>query len=89
MPISPQAMRLMILLILLGMELLAVFYLRQRQVSFFAYLGWGLFSLLLPVVGPFLVILSQPGRPLLHKPKPARRARHPRTGWRSFLARWH
>ena len=68
-PISPQTMRLIILLILMSMETLAVFYLRQRRISFFSYLGWGLLSLLLPAIGPFLVILSQPGRPALHRRK--------------------
>lgn len=60
--ISPQTMRLLLLLILLGMELLAAFYLRQRRMSLLSYLGWGLLAVLLPAVGPFLVILSRPGR---------------------------
>ena len=75
-PISPQTMRLIILLNLMGMEVLAVLYLRQRKISFFGYLGWGLLSLLVPVVGPFLVILSQPGRPTQRRHKripPAKR----------------
>jgi hypothetical protein len=61
-PIPPQTMRLMILLILIGMELLAAFYLRRRRMPILSYLGWGLLALLLPAVGPFLVILSHPGR---------------------------
>jgi hypothetical protein len=58
-------MRLILLLILFGMQLQAAFYLRQRSLSFFAYLGWGLLAVLLPPVGPFLVILSQPGERIL------------------------
>ena len=59
--ISPAVMRTLILLCVIGMMLLGIFYLRQRRLSFWAYLGWGLLALLLPVVGPFLVISSAPG----------------------------
>ena len=62
-PISPQTMRLLMACILMGMELLAAFYLRQRRMPVLTYLGWGLLAVLLPVLGPFLVILSQPGSP--------------------------
>jgi hypothetical protein len=57
-------MRLILLLCLLGMELLAAMYLSQRRMPFLAYLGWGLLAVLLPVVGPFYVILRRPGRRL-------------------------
>jgi len=63
--ISAQTMHLLMLIIIIGMELLAAFYLRQRRMPVLSYLGWGLLAVLLPVVGPFWVILSQPGRPLL------------------------
>lgn len=49
---------------MLGMELLAVFYLRQRRMPLFTYLRWGLLAVLLPFVGPFLVLLQQPGQPV-------------------------
>lgn len=45
------------------MVLLAVFYLRRRELSWWAYLAWGLVALLIPILGPFLVIASRPGRP--------------------------
>ena len=61
--ISPDLMRLLLLACLLSMELLAGVYLSRRRLPFFAYLGWGLLAILLPVVGPFLVIWRQPGRP--------------------------
>ena len=63
-PLSPYLMRLFLLLCLLGMELLAAFFLSQRRLPFLAYLGWGLLAVLLPVMGPFLVILHKPGRRL-------------------------
>jgi len=46
----------------LGMALLAAFYLRRRELTIAEYIGWGLLALLLPLLGPFLVILYQPGK---------------------------
>ena len=61
MPISPDVMRGLLVLCLLGMMLLAALYLRGRRLSFVAYLRWGLLILLVPLLGPFLVILARPG----------------------------
>jgi hypothetical protein len=69
MPVTPVLMRLLILLCALGMVLMAAFYLRGRRLPLAGYLGWGLLALLLPFLGPFLVILSQPGVPLNHRPR--------------------
>jgi hypothetical protein len=44
------------------MAFLAVFYLRRRQLTWEAYCFWGLLTIVLPVLGPFLVIVSRPGR---------------------------
>ena len=46
---------------LIGMALLAAFYLRRRRLSLTGYLAWGLLAFLLPAVGPFIVILAHPG----------------------------
>ncbi len=62
--LSPDTMRVLMVLCLLGMTLLAIFFLRRRGLSFTAYLSWGLLAILLPVVGPFLVILRRPGQRL-------------------------
>ncbi len=59
--VSPDLMRLFLLVCLLGMAILAAFYLRGRSLSNLAYLGWGLLIILLPLLGPFLVLLAQPG----------------------------
>jgi hypothetical protein len=59
--IPAETMRLFLLLCFLGMALVAAFYLRGRELSFNAYLRWGMLLLLVPLLGPFLVILSQPG----------------------------
>ena len=61
MPLTVDAMRTMLLLCLLGMLLLAVQFLRKRRMSHAAYLGWGILAVLLPVLGPFLVIYFKPG----------------------------
>ena len=62
MPIPPHFMHYALLACILGMSLLATFYLRRRQLSLLAYAGWGLLALLLPLMGPFLVIWLRPGR---------------------------
>lgn len=54
-------MRLLLFICLLGMALLAALYLRTRRLSVPAFLGWGLILILLPLIGPFLVILIGPG----------------------------
>lgn len=61
--ISPDVMRSLLFICLLGMALLAAAYLRRRNLSLSAYLGWGLLIVLVPLLGPFLVILLRPGEP--------------------------
>ena len=61
MPLSADIMRFLLLLSMLGEALLAAFYLRRRQLRFTAYLRWGLLALMLPLVGPFLILLHRPG----------------------------
>jgi hypothetical protein len=56
-------MRLLILLTMLGMALLAGVYLRSRYLSRWEYVGWAMLLVLIPLLGPFLVILSGPGQP--------------------------
>lgn len=46
---------------IVAMSLLAVLYLRQRRMSWVGYLGWGLLALVIPVIGPFMVIARRPG----------------------------
>lgn len=53
--------RLMLVVDIIGLALLALLYLRQRQMSRFAYLGWGFLAVAVPVIGPFVVIASRPG----------------------------
>lgn len=62
MPFSPDIMRALLVICLLGMAVLAALFLRQRSLSLIAYLGWGLLIVLLPILGPFLVLLTRPGK---------------------------
>ena len=62
MPLSTETIRALLIGCLFFMALLAVLYLRQRQLSWIAYCAWGLLAILLPAIGPFLVILAHPGQ---------------------------
>ncbi len=71
MNITAETMRVLLIGCIAGMALLAAFYLRRREMSPGVYLAWGLLALLLPLLGPFLVILNHPGhlRPSLRRPR--------------------
>jgi hypothetical protein len=58
---SAGIIRTILLVDIVVMALLALFYLRQRRLSFAGYFGWGLLALLIPVIGPFVVIAKRPG----------------------------
>ena len=58
---TADGIRLFLLLGVFGMAALAMFYLRRRDLDFMSYLAWGLLAILLPVLGPFLVIALRPG----------------------------
>lgn len=64
MPISADTMRILLFFCLLGISLLAAFYLRRRRLTFREYLVWGLLIVLMPLVGPFLVLMAAPGKPV-------------------------
>lgn len=58
---SAGVVRIILLVDIVAMSLLALVYLRQRRMSWMGYCGWGLLALLLPVIGPFVVIARRPG----------------------------
>lgn len=58
---TPDGMRFLLLAYLLGIALLAVLFLRKRALPLPAYMGWGLLALLVPLVGPFMVLYVRPG----------------------------
>ena len=53
-----------LLLCLIGEAILAAMYLRSRELSLPAYLGWGLVIVFLPLLGPFLAVACRPGKAL-------------------------
>ncbi len=61
---TPDVIRLLLAIGLLSMAILAIVYLRRRELTITEYIGWGLLIVLLPLLGPFLVIFSQPGKPV-------------------------
>jgi hypothetical protein len=61
---TPDVIRLLLAIGLLSMAILAIVYLRRRELTIKEYIGWGLLIVLLPLLGPFLVIFSQPGKPV-------------------------
>jgi hypothetical protein len=73
--VTSETMCILIVVCLIGMVLLAVFFLRTRRMTLYSYIAWGLLALLVPFLGPFLVILSHPGESFrrTHKPKSRRR----------------
>ena len=62
MQLSPDLMRSLLLVCMLTMVILAVFYLRQRKLTQMAYVFWGLIAILIPIIGPFVVIWMRPGQ---------------------------
>ncbi|MDR3574246.1 MAG: hypothetical protein P4L50_10305 [Anaerolineaceae bacterium] len=52
----------LIILDVVIMALLAIFYLRKRRLTWWEFCGWGLLALMLPLVGPFLIIVLRPGK---------------------------
>jgi hypothetical protein len=62
MQISPDLMRSLLFVCMLAMVILAVFYLRQRKLTHLAYVLWGLVAILIPIIGPFIVIWMKPGK---------------------------
>jgi hypothetical protein len=53
--------RLLLIADLIAMALFALIYLRQRRMSWMAYLGWMVLAVAVPVIGPFIVISRRPG----------------------------
>ncbi|MFM8320331.1 MAG: hypothetical protein ACKOC5_05375 [Chloroflexota bacterium] len=67
--LSPGEMRTLLLVCMLGMLIIAGLFLRRRGLSPAQTLGWGAL-LMLPLSGPFLVLLIRPGsKRTLHAPR--------------------
>jgi hypothetical protein len=44
------------------MALIAISLLRKRRLTLNEYLAWGLVVILVPVIGPFIIVWIQPGK---------------------------
>ncbi|HTX92860.1 MAG TPA: hypothetical protein VMC09_16740 [Anaerolineales bacterium] len=60
---NAETLRLLLAGCLVAMYVLAMLYLRRRPLTLGQFAAWGLFALFVPVLGPFLTILSRPGSP--------------------------
>ena len=59
---TPELLRILLAATLIGLALFAGLYLNRRQLTSLETLGWGLVVLMVPLLGPFLVILAKPGK---------------------------
>jgi hypothetical protein len=67
---NAASVHLLLVLCLVSMYVLAMLSLRRRELSLGRYAFWGLFALLLPAVGPFVVLLLRPGKPPARPDRP-------------------
>jgi hypothetical protein len=58
---AANTVRALLLIDIVVIALLAIFFLRERRLSWLEYCCWGLLAVMVPLLGPFLVILSRPG----------------------------
>ena len=56
-----ETVRLLLVGCLLGLYILAMFSLHRRRLTLGQFIAWGLLALLVPALGPFMIILSKPG----------------------------
>ena len=70
-----ETLRTIFLVFLIAEFVLAIFYLRRCDLHFGVYTLWGIFALVVPVLGPFLVILSRPGGCARKRPPRSQRVR--------------
>lgn len=54
-------LRLLLLLLIFVLYAMAIIYLSRRFLSPLQFAFWGLFALVVPILGPFIVFLAEPG----------------------------
>ncbi|MBN2501079.1 MAG: hypothetical protein JXB38_09905 [Anaerolineales bacterium] len=62
MPIHPNVMIVALGIFIVTMTFLGFSYLRRRELETWEYIAWGILVIIVPVLGPFIVIASRPGR---------------------------
>jgi len=68
---NAATVRLLLAIVLFALYVLALLYLRRRVLTLGQLTAWGLFALLVPLLGPILLIASRPGSPR-RRPLPRR-----------------
>lgn len=58
---TPKIIGLLLIIDIIVLAFFALFYLAQRRMHWFMYIGWALVAIIIPVLGPFLVISNHPG----------------------------
>ena len=58
---TADVVRTLLIVDMVGLALLALGYLWQRRMSRMQILGWSIVAIVVPVMGPFMVIASRPG----------------------------
>lgn len=58
---TPDILRLLLVVTAIAMAALALYYLSRRKMTRYEYAAWGLLAILVPLLGPFLVIYLRPG----------------------------
>jgi hypothetical protein len=58
---TADVVRTLLIVDMVGLALLALGYLWQRRMSRLQIFGWSVLALVVPVMGPFMVIASRPG----------------------------
>lgn len=59
---STEVMRGLLAVVAVVLAVVSFLFLRGRRLSRAGYLLWGLLALMVPILGPFLVIVFRPGR---------------------------
>jgi hypothetical protein len=58
---APELLRALLILTILAMAALALYFLSRRRLTAYEFAAWGLLAILVPLLGPFLVIYLRPG----------------------------
>jgi len=58
---NTATLRLLLLLLIFVLYAMAIIYLSRRFLSPLHFAFWGLFALVIPILGPFIVFLAEPG----------------------------
>jgi len=59
--LAPETMRVLLGITVIGMALIAARFLYRRKLNLTGYLWWGALLILVPILGPILVIAAAPG----------------------------